>query len=126
VEIEEGEFIPNAQTIKTDSMFDPGKGPASACCDDAAFDKHPGTHTSTPSRCSHGNEPEKKNEPRQLSKRGTKPRGAKGGTCCSLVVLRRLYEVFQQFLILITASFFVSMLTEYSFFCTNILSLQMN
>ncbi|CAM0953466.1 unnamed protein product [Alopecurus aequalis] len=35
-------------------------------------------------------EPEKKHAPRQLSKRTTKPRS---GTCCSLVVLCRLYQI---------------------------------
>lgn len=94
VEVEEGEFIPNVQvTIKSDSMLVPGKGAARVSGDVAAFGWHPGTDTSTPSSCAHGNGPEKKNEPRQLSKRTTKQRGAKGGTCCSLVVLRRLYQI---------------------------------
>uniref|UniRef100_A0ACD5Z5I0 Uncharacterized protein n=1 Tax=Avena sativa TaxID=4498 RepID=A0ACD5Z5I0_AVESA len=54
---------------------------------------HPRTDTSVPSSCAHGNEPEKNNEPMKLSKQTTIPRGVKGGTCCSLVVLRRLYQI---------------------------------
>ncbi|KAM0871696.1 hypothetical protein ACQ4PT_039192 [Festuca glaucescens] len=93
VEIEEGEFIPNLQMINSDSILGPGKEPARESCDVAAKGGHPGTNTSTPSSCAHRNEPEKKNEPKQLSKRATKPHGVKGGTCCSLVVLCRLYQI---------------------------------
>ena len=103
MEIEEGEFIPNVETIKSDSMVGPGEGPARASCDIAAFGGHPGSDTSMPSSSAHVNEHEKKNEPRQLSRRTTKPRGVKGGTCCSLVVLCRLYQVFQHFLIFLDA-----------------------
>jgi hypothetical protein len=95
VGIGEGEFIPNLQTINSDSILGPGKEPARESCDVAAKGGHPGTDTSTSSSCAHRNEPEKKNELKQLSKRATKLHGVKGGTCCSLVVLCRLYQVFQ-------------------------------
>ncbi|XP_051210605.1 paired amphipathic helix protein Sin3-like 6 isoform X3 [Lolium perenne] len=94
VEIGEGEFIPNLQTINSDSILGPGKEPARESCDVAAKGGHPGTDTSTSSSCAHRNEPEKKNELKQLSKRATKLHGVKGGTCCSLVVLCRLYQLF--------------------------------
>lgn len=93
VEIGEGEFIPNLQTINSDSILGPGKEPARESCDVAAKGGHPGTDTSTSSSCAHRNEPEKKNELKQLSKRATKLHGVKGGTCCSLVVLCRLYQI---------------------------------
>lgn len=93
VEIDEGEFIPNLQTINSDSILGPGKEPARESCDVAAKGGHPGTDTSTSSSCAHRNEPEKKNELKQLSKRATKLHGVKGGTCCSLVVLCRLYQI---------------------------------
>jgi hypothetical protein len=110
VEIEEGEFIPNLPMINSDSILGPGKEPARESCDFAAKGGHPGTNTSTPSSCAHRNEPEKKNEPKHLSKRATKPHGVKGGTCCSLVVLCRLYQVFQHLLVWHSRSMFLSLL----------------
>ena len=105
VEIEEGEFISNVENIEPGSMLGPREGPARASRDIAAFGVHPGTDTSIPSSSADGNEPEKNNEPKQLSKRTTKLRGVKGGTCCSLVVIYRLYQVIQYFLIFLHTYF---------------------
>jgi hypothetical protein len=52
---------------------------------------------SGPSTHGHRNEPEDQHESSQQSRKIAKPRGVKGGTCCSLVVLHRLYQVFQHF-----------------------------
>lgn len=64
--------------------------------------------TSEPSTRDHGNKHEKQHESKQTS---AKPRGVKGDSCCFLVVLRRLYQVF----ILLSALFFGWKSKEYSF-----------
>uniref|UniRef100_A0ACD5T6P4 Uncharacterized protein n=1 Tax=Avena sativa TaxID=4498 RepID=A0ACD5T6P4_AVESA len=69
--------------------------PSEACenCGIAALDTSDALDTSIPGSCAQGNEPENKNEPRELSKRTTKSRSVRGGTCCSLAVLCRLYQI---------------------------------
>uniref|UniRef100_A0A453A2X0 Uncharacterized protein n=1 Tax=Aegilops tauschii subsp. strangulata TaxID=200361 RepID=A0A453A2X0_AEGTS len=49
--------------------------------------------TSEPSTRDHGNKHEKQHESSQHSKTSAKLRGVKGGTCCFLIVLRRLYQI---------------------------------
>lgn len=97
-DIEEGEFIPDPETIESDIMLGAGKEPVS--CDVAASGRDGLStrcriiDTSKPSTRDQGNKHEKQHESRQHSKASAKPHGVKGGTCCFLVVLRRLYQVF--------------------------------
>ncbi|KAM0905674.1 hypothetical protein ACQ4PT_017262 [Festuca glaucescens] len=86
-DIEEGEFLPDTKIIKWDVMLGPRKRPEShGVGASTGDDPSPTTHD-------HMNEPENQHESRQQFKRIAKPRGMKGGTCCSLVVLRRLYQI---------------------------------
>uniref|UniRef100_A0A453A2R7 Histone deacetylase interacting domain-containing protein n=1 Tax=Aegilops tauschii subsp. strangulata TaxID=200361 RepID=A0A453A2R7_AEGTS len=93
-DIEEGEFIPDRETIVSDVMRGAGKEPVS--CDVAASVRDGLSSrcriidSSEPSTRDHGDKHEKQHESRQTS---AKPRGVKGGTCCFLVVLRRLYQI---------------------------------
>ncbi|XP_037444823.1 paired amphipathic helix protein Sin3-like 5 [Triticum dicoccoides] len=93
-DIEEGEFIPDRETIVSDVMCGAGKEPVS--CDvagsviDGLSSRCRIIDTSEPSTRVHGDKHEKQHESRQTS---AKPRGVKGGTCCFLVVLRRLYQI---------------------------------
>ncbi|KAE8773345.1 Paired amphipathic helix protein Sin3 [Hordeum vulgare] len=96
-DIEEGEFIQDPEIIESDAMLGAGKEPVS--CDVAASGSD-GLNsrcriigTSEPSTCDHGNKYEKQHESRQHSKTSAKVRGVKGGTCCFLIVLRRLYQI---------------------------------
>ncbi|EMS50858.1 Paired amphipathic helix protein Sin3-like 3 [Triticum urartu] len=93
-DIEEGEFIPDRETIVSDVMRGAGKEPVS--CDvagsvrDGLSSRCRIIDTSEPSTRDHGAKHEKQHESRQTS---AKPRGVKGGTCCFIVVLRRLYQI---------------------------------
>ncbi|VAH11510.1 unnamed protein product [Triticum turgidum subsp. durum] len=93
-DIEEGEFIPDRETIILDVMRGAGKEPVS--CDvagsvrDGLSSRCRIIDTSEPSTRDHGAKHEKQHESRQTS---AKPRGVKGGTCCFIVVLRRLYQI---------------------------------
>ncbi|XP_051210606.1 paired amphipathic helix protein Sin3-like 5 [Lolium perenne] len=89
-DIEEGEFVPDTKIIKCDVMLGPRKRPESHGVGASSGDE-PG-----PTTHDHMNEPENQYESRQQFKRIAKPRGMKGGTCCSLVVLRRLYQIFYE------------------------------
>ncbi|KAM0871698.1 hypothetical protein ACQ4PT_039192 [Festuca glaucescens] len=89
-DIEEGEFVPDIKIIKCDVMLGPRKRPEShGVGASSGDDPGPTTHD-------HMNEPENQCESRQQFKRIAKPRGMKGSTCCSLVVLRRLYQIFYE------------------------------
>ncbi|KQK04610.1 paired amphipathic helix protein Sin3-like 5 isoform X1 [Brachypodium distachyon] len=83
-EIEEGEFIPAKEPTSSDVSASVGDGLSFRCL---------ATDTSRPSTCDHGNEPESQHESRQHSRRTAKSRGVKGGACCSLMVLCRLYQI---------------------------------
>ncbi|VAH23645.1 unnamed protein product [Triticum turgidum subsp. durum] len=93
-DIEEGEFIPDRETIVSDVIRGAGKEPVS--CDvagsvrDGLSSRYRIIDTSEPSTRDHGDKNEKQQESRQTS---AKPRGVKGGTCCFLVLLRRLYQI---------------------------------
>uniref|UniRef100_A0ACD5TYW2 Uncharacterized protein n=2 Tax=Avena sativa TaxID=4498 RepID=A0ACD5TYW2_AVESA len=91
-DIEEGEFIRDEET-----SMGPGKNEAShevaASHGDRLRSRRLSTDTSGTSNRDHRNEPENQHESRQQSRTTTKPRGVRGGTCCSLVVLRRLYQI---------------------------------
>uniref|UniRef100_A0ACD5T6P7 Uncharacterized protein n=1 Tax=Avena sativa TaxID=4498 RepID=A0ACD5T6P7_AVESA len=91
-DIEEGEFIQDEETF----MFGPGKNHASrevaTSHGDRLRSRRLSTDTSGSDNRDHRNEPENQHGTRQQS-RTTKPRGVRGGTCCSLVVLRRLYQI---------------------------------
>jgi hypothetical protein len=114
-DIEEGEFVPDTKIIKCDVMLGPRKRPEShGVGASSGDDPGPTTHD-------HMNEPENQYESRQQFKRIAKPRGMKGGTCCSLVVLRRLYQVFQSLflsLMVVVPVFFIGN-QQTSFFCKN-------
>lgn len=110
-EIEEGEFIPDVENIQLDATLGPGKGTASyvaACSGDGLSFRSLATNTSGRSTCDLGDQSEEQHESRDdsnnevgslaCSERTAKLRDVKGGlSCCSLVVLCRLNQVFQPF-----------------------------
>ncbi|KAF6992380.1 hypothetical protein CFC21_009378 [Triticum aestivum] len=89
----EGDFVPEPEIIESDVMPGAGKEPISCDVATSGMDGLSShcriVDTSEPSTCDHGN----KHESRQHSKTSTKLRGVKGGTCCFLIVLRRLYQI---------------------------------
>ncbi|XP_044963462.1 paired amphipathic helix protein Sin3-like 3 isoform X1 [Hordeum vulgare subsp. vulgare] len=92
-DIEEGEFIPDPETIVSDVMLGarkPVSCDVAASVRDGLSSRWRIIDTSEPSTRDHWNKHEKKHESRQTS---AKQRGVKGDTCCFLVVLRRLYQI---------------------------------
>ncbi|XP_037444824.1 paired amphipathic helix protein Sin3-like 5 [Triticum dicoccoides] len=96
-DIEEGDFMPEPEIIESDVMLGAGKEPVSCDVATSGIDGL-SSHcrmigTSEPSTRDHGYKHEKQHESRQHSKTSAKLRGVKGGTCCFLIVLRRLYQI---------------------------------
>ncbi|XP_073354751.1 uncharacterized protein [Aegilops tauschii subsp. strangulata] len=94
---QEGDFMPEPEIIELDVMLGARKEPVS--CDvgtsgiDGLSSRCRIIDTSEPSTRDHGNKHEKQHESSQHSKTSAKLRGVKGGTCCFLIVLRRLYQI---------------------------------
>ncbi|KAF6986714.1 hypothetical protein CFC21_004435 [Triticum aestivum] len=94
---QESDLMPEPEIIESDVMLGARKEPVSCDVGTSGIDGLSSgcriIDTAEPSTRDHGNKHEKQHESSQHSKTSAKLRGVKGGTCCFLIVLRRLYQI---------------------------------